>query len=185
MGEVTKEITKGNSDIFPIKPPDYGRFLVVSLGTGSAKAEEKYRAEDAAKWGLLGWLTNGGSTPLVDIFTQASSDVVDFHIATVFQSLQPEYNYLRIQDDTLGGIVSSVDIATEENLKDLVEVGEKLLKKPVSRVNLENGAFEPCLEITNEQALVRLAQTLSKEKRLRDIRSPNTPSKAKVKAKAK
>jgi hypothetical protein len=42
---------------FPVKPVDYGRFLVLSLGTGLAK-QEKYKAPEAAKWGLLNWLTN-------------------------------------------------------------------------------------------------------------------------------
>jgi hypothetical protein len=33
----------------------------------------------------------------VDVFTQASADMVDFHISTVFQALNSEENYLRIQ----------------------------------------------------------------------------------------
>ena len=60
-----------------------------------------------------------------------------------------------MQDDTLSGQVSSVDIATKQNLNDLVEVGEGLLKKPVSRVNLENGRFEASNHETNEEALIR------------------------------
>ena len=95
MGEVTKEI-KGNPDFFPVKPMDYGRFLVISLGTGSQKDEEKYSAKQAEKWGLLGWLTSGGSTPLVDIFTQASGDMVDLHLSVVFEALHSD-KYLRIQ----------------------------------------------------------------------------------------
>ena len=62
------------------------------------------------------------------------------------------------QEDTLSGVVSSVDIATKKNLKDLVKVGEGLLKKPVARVNLETGIFEPSnteLE-SNQEALKRL-----------------------------
>ena len=80
-----------------MNPMEYGRFLVLSLGTGTAKSEEKYDAEEAAKWGLLGWLTSDHSTPLVDVFTQASADMVDFHISTVFQALNYDENYLRIQ----------------------------------------------------------------------------------------
>lgn len=94
---MTKEITSGSPDFFPIKPTDYSRFLVISLGTGSAKAEEKYDACKAAKWGMLGWLTCENSSPLTDVFMQSSSDMVDFHIATVFQALHSEANYLRIQ----------------------------------------------------------------------------------------
>lgn len=76
---------------------DYGRFLVISLGTGSSKFEEKYDAQKAKSWGVLDWLCSSGSTPLVDIFTRASADMVDIHIASVFKALHSEQNYLRIQ----------------------------------------------------------------------------------------
>ncbi|XVF36237.1 hypothetical protein REPUB_Repub19eG0040900 [Reevesia pubescens] len=162
INEVTKEILRGNPEFFPIKPTDYARFLVVSLGTGSPKSEEKFHANLAAKWGLLGWLTSEHSTPLVDIFMQAISDMTDFHIATVFQALQSENSYLRIQDDTLSEKMASVDVATKENLENLVKAGEELLKKPVSRVNLENGQFEPVgNKVTNEEALMRYKTILT------------------------
>ena len=61
-----------------------------------------------------------------------------------------------LQDDNLTGEVSSVDIATNKNLDDLVKVGEELLKKPVSRVNLETGRFESYnSRETNQEALIR------------------------------
>ncbi|KAJ0785787.1 putative galactolipase [Helianthus annuus] len=63
------EITTGSPDFFPIKPLEYGRFLVLSLGTGSQKFQEKYDATKSSSWGILGWLAGGGSTPLVDVFT--------------------------------------------------------------------------------------------------------------------
>ncbi|XP_050235444.1 patatin-like protein 2 [Mercurialis annua] len=173
MNAVMKEINRANPDFFPIKPTDYTRFLVLSLGTGSAKCEEKFDASDVAKWGLLGWLTSEHSTPLIDAFMQASSDMVDFHISTVFQALHSEENYIRIQEDTLTGNLSSVDIATEENLNNLVKVGEELLKKRVARVNLDTGAFEPAYKATNEHALIKLAKILSREKLLREARSPH------------
>ncbi|KAL3505169.1 hypothetical protein ACH5RR_035010 [Cinchona calisaya] len=175
MNQVTKQIFHGNSDFFPIKSTDYGRFLVISLGTGSAKVEQKYNSEKAAKWGVFGWLFSERSTPLVDVFTQASADMVDMHISEVFQALHSEDNYLRIQDDTLIGTVSSVDIATKENLDNLVETGKNLLKKPVSRVNLETGLVETTEEGgSNEEALKRFARLLSEERRLRELRSPLT-----------
>jgi len=65
----------------------------------------------------------------------------------------------KLQDDTLSGTDSSVDIATKENLEKLSRIGENLLKKAVSRVNLENGLFEPLKNgETNQQALTRLVQ---------------------------
>ncbi|XP_059279286.1 patatin-like protein 2 [Lycium ferocissimum] len=173
--QVTKQIMTGNPNFFPIKPIDYGRFLVISIGTGSAKVEQKYNAKIASKWGILGWLHNGGSTPIVDVFTQASGDMVDFHISIAFQALHSEENYLRIQDDTLTGTDSSVDIATKENMDKLVEIGTTLLKKPVSRVNLHTGLFEQCKNGgTNEETLKRFSKLLSEEKRLRDSNSPHT-----------
>ncbi|MBA0585674.1 hypothetical protein Gorai_016441 [Gossypium raimondii] len=173
MSEVAKEINRESSDFFHIKPNDYARFQVLSLGTGSQNPEEKYSAHKAAKWGVLGWLTSEHSSPLIDVFMQASSDMVDFHLATVFRALHSEHSYLRIQDDTLSGAVTSVDISTKENLENLVKLGEELLKKPVSRVNLETGKFEPVDQGTNEEALIRLAEVLSEEKRLREMRSPH------------
>ncbi|XP_022772184.1 patatin-like protein 2 [Durio zibethinus] len=172
VSEMTKEIVRGAPGFFPIKPTDYSRFLVISLGTGSGKSEEKYDSEQAAKWGVLGWLTSEHSTPLVDVFTQASSDMAGYHLAAVFQALQSENSYLRVQDDTLTGAIASVDIATKENLENLVKTGEDLLKKQVLRVNLETGKLEPCNQGTNEEALIRMAKLLSEEKRLRDMKAP-------------
>lgn len=97
MGEVTKEVFKGNPDFFPIKPMDYFRFLVISLGTGSSKGEERYNAKQAKGWGVLGWLLSNGSYPLVDVFMQASADMVDIHISVAFQALHSSRNYLRIE----------------------------------------------------------------------------------------
>nr|TKR99009.1 hypothetical protein D5086_0000197350 [Populus alba] len=171
ISEVSKAINRESPDFFRINAMEYGRFLVLSLGTGTAKSEGKYDADEAAKWGILGWLTSDNSTPLVDVFTQASADMVDFHISTVFQALNSEENYLRIQDDTLTGTLSSVDVGTKENLENLVKVGEELLKKPVSRVNLATGVFEPVNKMTNEEALRKLAKLLSREKHLRDAKS--------------
>lgn len=98
ISEVTKEISRGYSDFGSIKPTDYDRFLVLSLGTGSSKSEQRYSAQEAAKWGVMGWLTSGGSAPLVNVFTQASNDMVDVHLSTIFQAISVRCdNYLRIQ----------------------------------------------------------------------------------------
>ncbi|XP_057975382.1 patatin-like protein 2 [Malania oleifera] len=172
MSQVTKQVFDENPYFFPIKPMDYGRFLVISIGTGCPKIQQKYDAKMAAKWGTLGWLLHGGSTPLVDVFTQASADMVDFHISVLFQALHSENNYLRIQEDTLTGRDASVDVATTESLKKLVKIGERLLKKPMSRVNLETGLSEPVENGgTNEEALKRFAKLLSEERRFRMTKS--------------
>ncbi|XP_038975350.1 patatin-like protein 2 [Phoenix dactylifera] len=168
ISEVMKEILKKNEDFSPFKPMDYGKFLVISLGTGSAKNEERFSAQKASKWGVLGWLYNNGATPLIDIFKQASADMVDIHASVVFQAIHSTGNYLRIQDDNLTGKASSVDISTDENLLRLMQIGKDLLKKRVSRVNLETGLSEEVSEDeTNEEELMHFAKLLSDERRLR------------------
>ncbi|CAH2075719.1 unnamed protein product, partial [Thlaspi arvense] len=169
IGEVTRQVFKKHPGFYPVKPEDYGRFMVISVGTGSSKVEPIYDAKKVAKWGLLSWLHNkNGSTPLVDVFNQASSDMVDFHLSVVFKALHCGENYLRIENDTLRGVLSSVDVATKRNLEDLVKVGEKLLTDKVSRVNMETGVYEPINDgETNEEALKRFAKMLSDEKKVR------------------
>ncbi|GLU18828.1 hypothetical protein SLE2022_351050 [Rubroshorea leprosula] len=172
MEEAKKEMTEVGGG----SPPRHytTRFLVISLGTGSNRStKDKHSAKEAAKWNLFGWLRR-----IVEVFTQASADMVDYHISVVLKMLQSEDNYLRIQDDTLSGVLGSIDIATKKNLDDLVEVGEKLLKKPVSKVNMETGLIEPCGQGSNEEALKRFAKILSHEKRRRNLNSshPQTAS---------
>lgn len=97
MSEVTREVFEKNPVFSTMKPMDYGSFLVISLGTGTQKKEQKYSAKAARKWGVLGWLVNKGNSPLVDVFSQASADMVDIHISLFFQTLRSSSNYLRIQ----------------------------------------------------------------------------------------
>ncbi|KAK7376876.1 hypothetical protein VNO80_02294 [Phaseolus coccineus] len=169
MAEVSNEIThEGSCGSVNVKPLQYKKFLVISLGTGSQTQEMKYSAADASNWGVVGWVTNTNGSPLIDAFSHASSDMVDFHITSVFQARRSEHNYLRIQDDTLTGDLSSVDIATEKNLNGLVQVAEALLKKPVSTINLSTGIHEPVdSHETNADALKRFAERLSRQRRFR------------------
>ncbi|RVX23409.1 Patatin-like protein 2 [Vitis vinifera] len=150
------------------KPNGPKRMLVLSLGTGAPKLEEKYNAATASSWGPLEWLLDNGATPLLDIYGHASSDMVDIHVSTLFQSRRCQKNYLRIQDDTLTGDASSVDIATVENLERLEQIGKELLEKPVSRVNLETGKYEELVgEGTNRGALTQFATLLPHQRKLR------------------
>ncbi|KAM0826919.1 hypothetical protein ACQ4PT_068536 [Festuca glaucescens] len=168
MTHVSKQILLGNQDFFPIKPADYGKFMVLSLGTGSAKVEEKYDAAACGKWGILGWLYNGGASPLIDSFSQASADLVDIEASVLFQALRCEKRYLRIQDDELKGDTSSVDVSTPENLNRLVGVGKALLKRSVCRVDVETGKSVPDkYRGTNEEELIHFALMLSQERKAR------------------
>ncbi|KAE8819401.1 Patatin group A-3 [Hordeum vulgare] len=168
MSMITKEVLRRNPDFTHGKPADYNNYLIISIGTGSAKQAEKYTAPECAKWGVLRWLYDGGFTPLIDVFSHASADMVDIHAAVLFEALRIEENYLRIQDDSLTGQTSSVDIATKENMEALIGIGKNLLTKTVSRVNIDNGMYETVDGAgTNEEALVRFAKRLSEERKLR------------------
>ncbi|KAL3508317.1 hypothetical protein ACH5RR_027718 [Cinchona calisaya] len=168
--KVANQILDQNPDFFRTEPNDSRRFLVISLGTGAARFQPKYNCEKEANWGIFNWLRYRRSTPLVDVFTQASADMVDYHMLSKFRSAHSEDNYLRIQDDTLNGTEASVDIATEENMDKLVKIGEGVLKKQVSRINWATGQNEQVENGgTNEDALKRFAKLLSDERKFRRL----------------
>ncbi|POO02766.1 Patatin-related protein [Trema orientale] len=153
ISEITQAIIKNNPDFTKIKLKDFS-FLVISIGTGTNKTENKYNAKSAAQWGPLSWIYYNGSAPIVDIFMEASVDMVDFHTAVVFQAFGSQDHHLRIEDETLKGDLNSVDKATPKNLHNLENVGRALLKKPVSRMNLATGLPHPIENGgTNEEAL--------------------------------
>ncbi|ESQ53388.1 hypothetical protein EUTSA_v10025343mg [Eutrema salsugineum] len=172
MTAVSKQILKHNPDMGKLKPLGYDKFLVISIGTGTAKKEENYSAKKAAKWGIISWLYDDGSTPILDITMESSRDMIHFHSSVLFKALQSEDKYLRIDDDTLEGDESYMDLATKPNLDNLVKIGEKVLKNRVMHMNIDTGVYEPILEnITNDQELKRFAKILSDERKLRRMRS--------------
>ncbi|KAK4360664.1 hypothetical protein RND71_019616 [Anisodus tanguticus] len=118
------------------------------IGHRYREGGKKYSAAVASTWGILGWLYNSGASPLLDVYGDASSDIVD--------------------DDSLTGEAASMDVATTKNMQTLVQIGDDLLKKPVSRVNLDTGRYEEVTgEGTNEEALIRFAKLLSELRKLR------------------
>nr|TKW28840.1 hypothetical protein SEVIR_3G354900v2 [Setaria viridis] len=148
---------------------DCGRFLVLSIGTGLSSDEGMYTAKIWSKWGILGWLRNRGMAPIIDIFMAASSDLVDIHVAVKFKLFRSERNYLRIQDNTLGCTAAAMD---RENMRNLVKIGERMLKQKVSRVNVDTGKYEAVQEEnrTNAEPLNDLAKELSKERTVRRLK---------------
>ncbi|CAH9124611.1 unnamed protein product [Cuscuta epithymum] len=167
---ISKEILKEKFQFQDMQRINTTRLLVLSLGTGIARNEEKYNASMASTWDSLSWVINimNGQTPLIDMYGAASADMVDIHVSTLFQSLRNEKNYLRIQDDMLTGTTSSSDDASVKNMGLLEQIGNGLLKKSVSRLNLDSGRFEAVQgEGTNEEALTRFAKLLSHERKFR------------------
>jgi len=86
-----------NTGEFAGVKPTKRKGLVLSLGTGEAKSGVTYDAPTAANWSMINWVSYSGKTPIIDMFSSASSDMVDYHISTLFQSLDSKEWYLRIQ----------------------------------------------------------------------------------------
>ncbi|PUZ51887.1 hypothetical protein GQ55_6G227000 [Panicum hallii var. hallii] len=167
MNQVTKDIILGDGDFFPVKPVDYGKFMVISLGCGSNR-KSRYSAKAAAKWGIFNWLIKDGTAPIIDMFNAASGDMVDIHLCVLFRALRSSHNYLRIQYDQLTGSAGSIDDCSKENVDKLVKIGKDLLNKTVSRVDLETGwNVDVPGEGTNAEKLAKFAKQLSDERRLR------------------
>ncbi|CAN6184758.1 unnamed protein product [Urochloa humidicola] len=170
INQITRKMIVDKQNPFAgVGSTDYDKFLVISLGTGSAKDAAMYTAKDAAKWGLVSWLhSKEGYTPIFDMFSYSSAALVDYNVSILFQALHSEKNYLRIQDDSLKDEAATVDVATKENMEELVRIGERMLAKTVSRVDMETGKPVPVPEEgTNADALARFAKKLSNERKAR------------------
>ncbi|KAI3785048.1 hypothetical protein L1987_44157 [Smallanthus sonchifolius] len=97
IGEVSRQVLKADPNFPATTRLDYGRCLLISIGTGTEKQQPLFDAKMAAKWGVLGWLVNQSSAPLIDAFTQASADLVVMHNNIIFETFDAVDNYLRIQ----------------------------------------------------------------------------------------
>nr|XP_043618167.1 patatin-like protein 2 [Erigeron canadensis] len=168
LTHITREALMGKYRFSGSAEIDGKRMLVLSIGTGMQKYNEIYTAQMAARWGLLSWIFKNGSTPIFHIYSDASSDMVDIHVSTLFRALKVEKNYLRIQDESLTGEQTEMDISTPENMRKLEDIGKKLLEKKMSRLDLETGRFQPVeAEGTNADALARFAVMLCAERKRR------------------
>ncbi|XP_062192940.1 patatin-like protein 2 isoform X2 [Phragmites australis] len=172
MNQISQHIILGGDDFFPVKPVDYGKFMVISLGCGSNR-NRRYSAKAAAKWGIFNWLIKNGTAPIIDMFNSASADMVDIHLCVLFRALRSDQNYLRIQYDQLTGSAGSIDDCSKENMDKLVRIGKKLLNKNVSRVDLETGRIVEVPGVgTNAGQLAKFAKQLSYERRRRQNQLP-------------
>ncbi|KAK3127719.1 hypothetical protein QOZ80_7AG0577520 [Eleusine coracana subsp. coracana] len=180
INQITRRAIVDNNkkEVLPGVPTDYGKFLVISIGTGTAKDAEMYTAKETAKWGIESWIFGKhGYTPIVDMFSYSSAGLVDYNVSILFQALGSEKNYLRIQDDSLKDTEATVDVATKENMEELVHIGERMLGRTVSRVDMETGKPVPVPEEgTNADALTRFAKMLSDERKRRMSSSQVRPN---------
>ncbi|KAL2319868.1 hypothetical protein Fmac_028837 [Flemingia macrophylla] len=134
--------------------------LMLSLGTGTSQAEEKLSGirEVACQ---LSWLI--GHTGLISDVLY-STDMISYHLATVFPSILPANNFLRIQEYNLDPSMEPMDNVDEENMDNLEKVGKMLLQQNVLRMKA-NITHE--IGYTNAQALDSLADILFKERQFR------------------
>ncbi|XP_064966811.1 patatin-like protein 2 [Musa acuminata AAA Group] len=117
MSQVTKGIFMENTDFFPIKPVDYGRFLVISLGTGSNKQDGRFTAQESSKRGVLSGCTTRAPPPSSTSSRNGRPRLCSLSSAVIGEA-----------DDTLTGDAASLDITGKENLEKLVkEPGERQL----------------------------------------------------------
>ncbi|TVU03055.1 hypothetical protein EJB05_51383, partial [Eragrostis curvula] len=168
MVELSKEKLHENKGKEHMESVEYKNFIVISIGTGTAKQAKMYTVEECARWENLQWVTNGDGASLIDIFSQASTDMVDILLELRFKDVSSEKNYLRIQTDKLTGTMTSMDCATKENMNALIKLGNDLLKQLVARVNIDTGAYDPVHGAgTNAHALKNFAKMLSEERKSR------------------
>ncbi|KAL6616542.1 hypothetical protein ACP70R_038812 [Stipagrostis hirtigluma subsp. patula] len=171
MGEITKQIKSQRKEFPKTKPLDYHRYLVISLGTGLPEKEIKFEARCVAKWGIYGWVGQLDTTPLLNMFFHASSDMTDSHVASLFKAIGCSDNLLRIQDHNIPIEDLSTDLSTEKNLKRLVKIGENILHRPLSKKDCMVNYIEAMPKdreiFTYADLLTRFAKLLSDERKLR------------------
>lgn len=133
------------------------KFIVISLGTGSKQKDQSTIAGGCG--GLVGWI------PFVHLPRSSILETTEAEVPRFLQGIGNKSYYLRIQDNTLSGTVTSVDLAVKSNLHRLIQIGEELMDKHVSKVDSRTGEFKLYSEETNRQALVRFARLLSENRR--------------------
>ncbi len=94
---------------------------VLSVGTG--EVDKSYHYSEAKNWGQIGWLG-----PVVDIIMSGVSETVDYQMNKLFTSAGYTDQYLRLQLDLkkFSDVDSSMDNASEENMRALERAGQKL-----------------------------------------------------------
>ncbi|KAK4349560.1 hypothetical protein RND71_032315 [Anisodus tanguticus] len=97
LSTVTKRAAELDLSFAKIKPLDVKRILLLSLGTGAANYEGKYKAKEVTKWGAKEWLKQGDTTPIVDIMSAASHAMIDDFTSTIYHALDDGNNYLRFK----------------------------------------------------------------------------------------
>ncbi|KAJ6296578.1 hypothetical protein OIU78_022318 [Salix suchowensis] len=105
---------------------DFHKFVILSLGTGAANETGKLEVGDG-EWGIVDWLWQDNSTPLLDILRTTSDEMTEMYMSKVFQYSGLEHNYTRIQVE-LKHSEAQMDNSSKENLEKLEKIGQNLAK---------------------------------------------------------
>ncbi|PHT40193.1 Patatin-08 [Capsicum baccatum] len=100
LSAAMRHAAEGDPTYRSIRSLNFKNILMISLGTGDTADFDtpvSNTAEEAAKWGVIDWLFHNNSSPLIQGVNSASSYMDDYYLTTVFQALDSEKNYLRIQ----------------------------------------------------------------------------------------
>ncbi|KAI3877971.1 hypothetical protein MKX03_027149 [Papaver bracteatum] len=165
MNEVIRDSLEEHQSTRQVKAAtDCTQYLVLSLGTGTCPNVNKYDAEKVSSWGMVQWIT-----PIMEVYSEASTDMVDIETAIHFRAVQSQENYLRIQACSfIEDSAPPMDVATKQSMKELECVGNLLIHEDVSRVNIDTGVYERVEGGgTNKQALERFAKLLVNERKAR------------------
>ncbi|KAJ1276760.1 hypothetical protein BS78_05G239500 [Paspalum vaginatum] len=172
MNEVWRMIDRGEElPVEEISPMDCRKLRILSIGTGVVN--HSYTADECNWWGLLPWVYNvrNKTQPLIDTLMYSTGSLVDYNVTLLFKSQRCEDNYLRIQEDHLDPALGAMDDTS--SMDKLVEIGEKLLERPVYRTDSETREYQPVKGAgTNKEALTKLAHQLVAERRRRGAAAP-------------
>lgn len=114
---------------FPSHPTEEN-IMIISLGTGSK--EISYNYEKAHNWGIMQW-----AIPVLDIYGSAASQTVHHKLQMLYQSNDLKDQYLRIEPELkVNHVTHQMDNVSEENIKALLALGDKLIAEYDSQLKL-------------------------------------------------
>lgn len=100
--------------------PRAKRFVILSLGTGSAVRHFPYQA--VKNWGFLEWVAPYNGVPMATLMGRGQSDSVGYQLQHL-----PLVDYIRLEPD-LDGCNPAMDDASDKNIKALRKAAARLIE---------------------------------------------------------
>ncbi|KAK6938711.1 hypothetical protein RJ641_032219 [Dillenia turbinata] len=119
VGEIKRQNLRDGSEFSSVKLMVYGKFLVISIGTGAPKHDFMYDAQRASMFGAFEWLTSGGSSKwryngLLHVGS-TQMNLRCFHFNTYTAIFRQEYGFT-----TILAIFCRYEQPTTSSLRELV-----------------------------------------------------------------